>query len=207
MKPDNTEGRLFEPPKPNIGYILHELRNHGAVRISFMPQMVCKLLLTELHTYTFIWKDHEVGPYRVRERMGYVDKLRPSSFFFQLRLIVQKYLESVEQAAHREIFQRPLLLNEVRIHRYPVGDVGITPHRDESRYKNIIAIAMLEGEAQLGTCRDRDKTDLHLIDHCPGDLILLRAPGLFGTEYRPFHFVENIRQRRTVALMCQNNNG
>ena len=82
------------------------------------------------------------------------------------------------------------------LQRYRAGALGITPHRDGSRYINLAALFTLSGEARFCLCDDRGGGGARQLDAAPGTVILLRAPGFRGAAGRPFHFVSDIRARR-----------
>ena len=90
----------------------------------------------------------------------------------------------------------PVLMNDLIVQRYHPGSVGITPHRDHLRYEALVAIFPLSGRARFCVCSDRQGSDTQEIPAEPGDLLLMRAPGLFGLRDRPFHFVDRIESRR-----------
>jgi hypothetical protein len=75
---------------------------------------------------------------------------------------------------------------------YSGSRAGISPHRDQARFKLLIAIFTLQGRARFRIHRTREATDV--IQEWitgPGDLVLLRAPGLNPqVDARPFHSIE-----------------
>lgn len=80
--------------------------------------------------------------------------------------------------------------NEVHVQRYPTHALGITPHLDLKRYRILIAIVTAVGSARFTWCKDRTGSLLKQWDVTPGDLILLRAPGLGShADGRPLHAV------------------
>ncbi|NBD33624.1 MAG: hypothetical protein GVY17_11830 [Cyanobacteria bacterium] len=92
---------------------------------------------------------------------------------------------------------------------YESGSLGITPHRDGKRYKNLVCVFVLEEEGKFYVCRDRAGNDPIEIDASVGNVLLMRASGFKGInnclaqdeEIRPFHFITNIPiQRYTLAL-------
>lgn len=97
----------------------------------------------------------------------------------------------------------PLCFDGSALHRYPPGLLGISPHRDSARSVNLIAIFVLEGRGRFFVCRDRDGRDAVDLPNAPGDLILLRAPGLMGADVRPFHGVADIAEQRTTFALRQ----
>jgi hypothetical protein len=67
-----------------------------------------------------------------------------------------------------------------------------------------------DGEGQVSGAQgfaDRDARDAEDLPNAPGDLILLRAPGLMGADVRPFHGVTDIAEQRTTFALRQQSTG
>ncbi|HZA15489.1 MAG TPA: alpha-ketoglutarate-dependent dioxygenase AlkB [Pseudonocardiaceae bacterium] len=80
--------------------------------------------------------------------------------------------------------------NEVSIQRYRPGSVGITPHRDQRRYAQLVAVITIAGSAPFTLCRNRDGDPIRTWQARQGSLVLLRGPGLAGDpDGRPMHMV------------------
>jgi hypothetical protein len=91
--------------------------------------------------------------------------------------------------------------------RYPDKGAGISPHRDSRRFTQMIAIISLSGSADFRIVADRSGREIIQRWRClPGDLVLLRGPGLSdpldGSDPRPLHSVSSSTQggRLTVAF-------
>ncbi len=193
-------------PRVTAEHVFTSLREENVVVLPFLRPEARKLLLMEAESsYTYRQAPYEVGPRRVRQRMEEVARLPQRSHFWALNRETQEWLDALAMhevhTGRRNPFEQPLLFGVMRLQRYPEGRVGIEPHRDLSKFRNVIAVVMLKGEAQLTICDD-DKTPLHRLTPQPGELILLRAPGLFGSERRPYHAVENVTSERIVCTMC-----
>ncbi len=93
-------------------------------------------------------------------------------------------------------YPEPVPMNDLIVQRYHPGSVGITPHRDHLKYEALVALFPLSGRARFCICADRQGSDSREIPTAPGDLILMRAPGLFGLRDRPFHFLDRVESRR-----------
>ncbi len=105
-------------------------------------------------------------------------------------------------------FATPLKFDDKMLQRYAAGSIGITPHRDSARYINLACLFTLAGDARLYLCADRAGSEMREIDHAPGSVVFLRAPGFLGSDERPFHTTTEIgvgrvsfglRQRRAAA--------
>jgi hypothetical protein len=80
--------------------------------------------------------------------------------------------------------------DEVSVQRYRAGTTGITPHRDQKRYRNLIAVFTVEGSATFTLCKNRAGEPLAQWPAGTGSLVLLRGPGLGGVDDgRPLHAV------------------
>ena len=88
------------------------------------------------------------------------------------------------------------------IAHYVPGSIGITPHMDGKWYRRLVVVATVSGRAPFAICRSRDPDDvLERWVAGPGDLVLMRGPGLAGTrDGRPFHLVEGPRRGERLSL-------
>jgi hypothetical protein len=93
--------------------------------------------------------------------------------------------------------------NEVVVQRYAPDALGITAHRDGKRFRRLVAVVTLEGRARFAIRRDRHGEVVAGWDVGPGDLVLMRGPGLANVrDGRPFHEVSGPREgaRSSVAF-------
>ncbi|MGH3825416.1 MAG: hypothetical protein ACRDRA_21635 [Pseudonocardiaceae bacterium] len=80
--------------------------------------------------------------------------------------------------------------NEVAVQRYQPGSLGITPHRDQRRYAQLVAVITIAGSAPFTLCRNRDGDPIRTWQADEGSLVALRGPGLAGhPDGRPMHLV------------------
>ncbi len=81
--------------------------------------------------------------------------------------------------------------NEIGVTRYRPGSLGITPHLDGKWYRRLVAVVTVYGRARFAICRTRAGEVLAEWRPGPGDLVLMRAPGLgWVRDGRPFHLAE-----------------
>lgn len=84
----------------------------------------------------------------------------------------------------------PYTANEVHVQRYAPGTGGITPHRDPTRFRPLLAVVTTRGRARFSLHPERHAESVATWEVAPGDLVLLRGPGLGGVpDGRPFHAV------------------
>ena len=75
-------------------------------------------------------------------------------------------------------------------HRYPSTRQGLGIHRDESIYRNLVAIYVLSGDREFIAARERDVSCAEFIQNPPGSIIFLRAPRTDSEKtLRPYHGV------------------
>lgn len=111
------------------------------------------------------------------------------------------------QAAHPQLFESPVLINDFAVQRYAPASAGIGIHKDALGYRNLVFIITLAGSSELFTCLERDGTGRQLIEDKPGRLVVLPAPGLAylpDPARRPLHGVDNIKDGRlSIGFRCQ----
>jgi len=118
-----------------------------------------------------------------------------------LRRASEAALQSALAAITPAPLAGPFRLNDLVVQRYPAGSAGISPHKDHVRYTGLVAIVLLAGDGVFSVCAERSGAGDRPIAAQPGDLILMRAPGLFDRRDRPFHRLRDITiERLTVGL-------
>lgn len=93
--------------------------------------------------------------------------------------------------------------NDVEVQRYEPGALGITAHRDGKRFRRLVAVVTVRGRARFAVRAERHGEIVEVWDVGPGDLVLMRGPGLAGArDGRPFHEVSGPRNgvRSSVAF-------
>jgi hypothetical protein len=113
---------------------------------------------------------------------------------------VARLIDEALVAAARRIGRDPLpegfCINDRILQRYHAGSRGITPHRDHLRYRGLVALLIVAGDGRFCVCEDRQGAGAREIPAGPGDLLLMRAPGLAGSPERPFHFLDRLTVER-----------
>lgn len=111
-----------------------------------------------------------------------------------------RHLDRLITAALALVHPPPLAeafsINDLMIQRYRAGSAGITPHRDHIAYRGLISVITLSGDCRFAICQDRRGSSARSVPAPPGWLLLMRGPGLFGRNDRPFHFVDRFAQAR-----------
>lgn len=94
--------------------------------------------------------------------------------------------------------------DELSFHLYDNKEIGLSRHRDNKRFVGLVAIISIGGECDL-VITHKGKDIKHPVG--PGDLCLLRAPGLIDSqkEVRPEHSVQNLRTDTRLSMMLRAN--
>lgn len=80
--------------------------------------------------------------------------------------------------------------NEAWIQRYRGAGAGVTVHKDQKRYRLLIAVFTVTGTATFTVCQNRAGDAEAAWEAGPGSLVLLRGPGFSGVDDgRPLHAV------------------
>ncbi len=95
--------------------------------------------------------------------------------------------------------------DELSFHLYDDEHVGLSKHRDNLRFIGVIAIASIDGSCDLVISSDDGSETALAVE--PGDLCLLRAPGLINAnqEIRPEHSVQHLRTPTRTSMMLRAN--
>jgi hypothetical protein len=128
--------------------------------------------------------------------MGSLEDFPPRSLFVEFRDSLQGLFDRYLAEADPAPFTTPLRLDRTVLQRYPKGSLGITPHRDNLRYINLICVIVIGGRGRFFVCADRSGRDSVEIPADPGRMILMRAPGFQGSSRRPFHYVTDVTEER-----------
>jgi hypothetical protein len=79
--------------------------------------------------------------------------------------------------------------DQIFVRRYRQGSEGMTPHRDGTRFRLLVATVSVLGSAYFFRHDEKGEV-IHRWPLDPGDLVLLRGTGLRGVEDgRPYHSV------------------
>ena len=171
----------------------------------FLDEDFRKALLQEIHHHVKLFRPAQRKYLSACQEFSYfyigeADDQRVSGDFKGLLALRDQYTHLYRSLQAPANFSVTARLNSVGVQKYPPGSIGITLHRDESRYVNLISIFVLKGKAPFLFSLDRNPSHAIVIQTGPGDLILLRAPrgASSPTEkrLRPFHAVGRVPQER-----------
>jgi hypothetical protein len=177
----------------DLGTVLgRTVRDGAAYEPGVVPEALRRAVLDELATEPLVALAPVEGPYGVRQEG---EHLVLTGEEIGRRPAVRALHRAVVAAVHAHDDEidglgswRP---DEVTVQRYLPGSSGITVHRDGRRHRHLVAIVTLEGSARLRQCSDREGTTVRAWEADAGSLVLLRGPGLAGTDDdRPLHAVD-----------------
>jgi hypothetical protein len=191
--------KLLVPAKLATERILGELSSVGATSVRLLEENFRLALLKEAQDYDYEPEDEVVGSGDrvVRQQISSFDGLPEDSGYVLLKNSFQDLLERSLEKLEAYPFETALNFNSMVLQRYEEGSLGITPHKDGLSYINLVCVFMIGGRGRFYVCSDRSGRDAKEVDASPGNVILMRAPGLFGAEdNRPFHYVTEIEETR-----------
>ncbi len=180
----------------DLGPVLHRtVRDGAAYEPAVVPEALCRAVLDELAAETLVALPPVEGPFGVRQEG---EHLVLTGSEIDRRPAANTLRDAVVAAVHAHTSEIDGLgdwqPDEVTVQRYAPGGSGISVHRDGKRHRHLVAILTLEGSARLRLCSDREGTTIQAWDADAGSLVLLRGPGLAGTEDdRPLHAVDGPR--------------
>lgn len=197
--------KLLSPEFGGFPDLLAQLTTRGAASIKILHEDFRLALFAEAQRYSYTPLPEVVGEGEntVRQQMSRFNDFPKDSQFILLRDSFQTWFASELAQLEEYPFEYPLDLNTCELVKYQPGSLGITPHRDGFRYKNIICVFVIAGQGRFYTCSDRSGMGAIEIEVTPGNAIFMRAPGFLGQSERPFHFVKNIKTTRYVFGLRQ----
>ncbi len=180
------------------------LRACARVGHARVPSAVAAAFLRDLR------RELDAGPFRpfgesfgpVRQQIDGFDVPLPSDDFPLLTELCRELRDRVRLHGRGLRGLATWAPNEVGIAHYVPGSIGITPHMDGKWYRRLVVVATVSGRAPFAICGSRDPDDvLERWVAGPGDLVLMRGPGLAGArDGRPFHLVEGPRRGERLSL-------
>lgn len=205
LSPAPLAAPTFFAPGLDLTSVVEELADTGALAVPVLGDDSRSLLLEAAHEGPYRPARALVGKgeRRVRQRMEVCEHFPADSIFRAYAQEFQKLWDDWLADAPSSPFEGNLLFNDLMLQRYSVGEVGITPHRDRTGYRNLVCLFILEGRGRFYVCDDRSGGGAREIPHAAGDVVLMRAPGFQASDQRPFHFVRDIQSPRTVFGLRQ----
>jgi hypothetical protein len=190
---------LFVSTKLDAERILEELSSVGTTSVRLLEEDFRVALLKEAQDYDYQPEDEIVGSGDrvVRQQVSSFNGFPEDGSYVLLKDSFQDLLERRLARLGDYPFETALSFNSMVLQRYKQGSIGITPHKDGLKYISLVCVFCIGGRGRFYVCSDRSGRDAKEVDASPGNVILMRAPGLFGAEdNRPFHYVTEIEETR-----------
>jgi hypothetical protein len=198
--PGSFAWQILATPQ-TLAAALAKLEAEDAVALPLLSPQGCRALLAASESLTYRQAKPVIGE---GERAVHQD--------FEICMpvpqgsLIHACAAAVEQLlppALAELREPPLAaappLNDLVVQRYATGSRGISAHRDHVRYRDLVAIVTLAGQARFFVCRERSGIDAREVPIPPGSLLLMRAPGFAGRSDRPFHFLSDVTSTRVCV--------
>ena len=189
----------FESFEPNA--VFSALKTHGAVAVPMLTTSTRERLLNEAQLFSYSDRSGKVGKAQVTQQFGAFTSFAPESDFLTLSRYLQQTCLELGLVGAR--FEPRLIFNEHVVQKYPAGSIGITPHIDSIRCRNMVVVCVLDGDGDFAICDDRGGKNTQVIPAPPGHVIFMAAIGFCGRTEQQFHFLHNIVGGRTTFGMRQ----
>ncbi|MEK7103277.1 MAG: dihydroneopterin aldolase [Patescibacteria group bacterium] len=187
----------------DIGYVLQQLHQVGAVSIPILPVQRRICLLKEADQYNYS-PSSDPDSHLVRQDYAIVRSLPSESLFYDLANdFYRQLICNISSTELKTLFPYHLTFNELRLQHYKKDSIGITPHRDGKSKINLVCVFPLKGAAAFGLCDDRSGLNTQILSAPPGNVIIIRGPGFMGSNYQPFHFIRDITEERLTFGLRQ----
>lgn len=195
-------GPFLEAPRA-LAIAIERLARDDAVALPFLTEVARLNLLEEARTLPYRRARPVIGEgeRQVRQDFDICMDVPTDGALQNLMRVTSDALESALARFDPRPLDHALVLNDLVVQRYATGSAGISPHRDHKRYVGLVALVPLSGSGQFAVCADRSGANAREVSAHPGDLLLMRAPGLFCRMDRPYHLLRDITaERYSVGL-------
>jgi len=193
---------LFNMELFDAGYIsseLYDFSKAGTLSIKgFLKEPFRQALLSEMKQQSYVKAPREY--LNAIQELEYVDIKSAEQIEAMSNVInlLHAYSHMHDAVAKIANFSKARLA--ITLQRYWEGSIGLTPHMNPAaKYKNIVSIYVVDGEALFYTCKDKSGNGRRVIESSPGSMILMRAPRNDDEkELRPLHGVGTVTKERYV---------
>ncbi len=180
---------------------LERLRNEDALSLPLLEDGARQALVEQARHLAYRRAAPMIGEgdRAVRQDFELCMSIAPGSPFHALAADLERLVARALDRLAPPPLAAPPRFNDLIVQRYDPGSRGITPHRDHLRYRDLVAIVNLAGQARFFLCADRSGQGAREVPIPPGSLLLMRAPGFDDRCDRPFHMLCEVTQTR-IAL-------
>ncbi len=184
------------------GELAPKLCTEGAIVVPCMTEAGRKRLLSLSRKEAFVTAPEQHGARQVEQHFSSTPTLSRESFFGNVAVALEKSVEAADRRLRGMLFKgAPFRVDELYLQRYNPCRVGIARHRDYKSNRYLVTIVVLEGVGEFTVFEDMAGNGARHLYAKPGDAILMRMPGLFGTTERPIHEVGKVTSRRTALVL------
>ncbi len=192
----------------NVPLLVECLDRDGACSLPLLNRELCEKMTVEAEKYSTDFKtaESEYGKNKVKQRFVYFRGYPKESLLWKISKDLSETLNDGIRKLPQLPFESPITFTEVSAQRYEKGELGITPHRDEKFYRNIVVVCVVDGEGDFYLTTDRVSGIETSIPAKVGDVIFMKAPGFKDCNRGPLHAVRNISSRRLSITYRQEEN-
>ena len=177
----------------------HLIQNEYMVVQGLLSEQQCSQIIAELKNKLYEKATPVVGKRKVKQNFFRME-LDPAK---NKNSIIYKTVKHLENTLSNS-FKTDICFNDFWVQKYSQEHkVGISPHKDSKKYINCIVIILLKGDSNFFIYEDKNGNNPKLILANISDIIILRAPGIGGSDMGPYHGVNNITKERITLTLRQ----
>lgn len=170
----------------DLGAVIDQLEVTGAVSVPYLTEASRKILLEEAQEVSRSAVFFGTYRFQGRDQLNEFDVPSDSKLSTFLKGLNQDLIKKAK-AITPYPFKAPLDLNISSLLEYAEGSLGRPIHTDQGI--NLRIVVPLDEGPKLFVC-DNEQGDNSLeIDRAPGNLIIIRAPGVRGITEKQYHYV------------------
>jgi hypothetical protein len=191
-------GSSFVCDADAIAIAVADVATRDAVAIPLLDADTRRALMADAETLPFRQARPVIGEgdKAVHQEFKVCLDFPQDSLYRALSAAVEDLLNDALGRADTDRIETPLRLNDLILQRYEPGCLGITPHRDHIKYTGLVAIVVICGDGRFCLSDDRAGQGVVAISAPAGHILIMRGPGFSGQPRRPFHFLDQVTERR-----------
>ncbi len=192
---------LFATAPSEIAGYLERLRSVDALGMPLLTEEGRQSLLAAAEALTY----RQARPFmgapgkEVQQDFEICMDFREGDSFHLLAESLGTHLLTAARAMPEPALNDDLVFNDIAVQRYIPGSAGITPHRDFLQFRQVVVLIILAGQGRFFVCDNREGLNAVEVPVKPGDALLMQAPDFGGQDRRPFHFLQDITERRVIV--------
>lgn len=193
--------RFKKVAKRTLATLIQTIDKEDVHVLPLLSPELCKTMKEVAYTQPFAQADTVYSANNtVTQHFSYCRDYPQEHYLWLIAQKIEKLLQENIPKRVQYIFEPTLSFTEISAQYYEPQAIGISLHKDESRYRNMIVICVIEGDAEFRVITSSGEKVLNLK---VGDVIFMRAPGFMGKDLRPQHAVHNITSPRLTITLRQ----